>query len=43
MYVTFGTGLTVESKEECGNKNDPEVLSLAYWENAGGERKTCMK
>lgn len=31
MYMTFGTGVTVESKGKCGNKNDPQVLSLAYW------------
>lgn len=30
MYMTFGTGLNVESKGECGKKSDPQVLSLAY-------------
>lgn len=28
MYMTFGTGLNAESKGECGNKTDHQVLSL---------------
>lgn len=28
MYMIFGIGLNVESKGECGNKIDYQVLSL---------------